>query len=246
VHTPASFVPSEKLLEVLERSQRMGFLGPGPLEPQVAHALGFAEAAESALAGLPPGAVLDLGSGGGLPGLALGERWAEAEVVLLDANERRTSLLEEAVDLLGWRERVSVIRQRAEEAGRVRSLRASFDVVVARSFGPPPVTAECAAPFLRPGGILVVSEPPGGPSRITAPQGACGREAAERWPASGLAMVGLEPAGRFRRRFGYQVIRQVASCPERYPRRVGLVAKRPLYPWSGTPPLGRARTGPDS
>ena len=63
-------------------------------------------------------------------------------------------------------------------------------MVWARSFGSPPVTAECAAPFLEVGGLLVVSEPlrppVSGPSSSQVP-------AADRWPADGLAPLGQEP-----------------------------------------------------
>ncbi len=224
---------SAVLLDVLGRSRELGFLGPGSLKTQVEHALGFAVAAESRLPAGPPRAVLDLGSGGGLPGLVLGERWPEATLVLLDANERRTAFLEEAVDLLAWCERVSVVRDRAEAAGRFPGLRGRFDLVVARSFGPPAVTAECAAPLLRLGGILVVSEPP---EDVEGPVGEERADAAvragshrTRWPASGLALVGMEPLGEYRRRFGYQLIRQEQPCPDRYPRRVGIPTKRPIY-----------------
>lgn len=112
--------------------------------------------------------------------------------------------------------------QRAEEAGRDPELRATFDLVTARGFGPPAVVAECAAPFLRPGGLLVVSEPPAG-------------EAA-RWPAAGLAPLGLEPVGPpLTLEVGsgqtgtYQVLHQRIACPERWPRRTGIPAKRPLF-----------------
>ena len=104
-----------------------------------------------------PARWLDLGSGGGLPGLVLAQHWPDTPAVLLDASERRTAFLSEAVLELGWADRVHVVRARAEEAGSVHSgFRAGFDVVWARSFGSPPVTAECAAPFLKPG------RPPGG------------------------------------------------------------------------------------
>ena len=95
---------------------------------------------------------------------------------------------------------------------------ASFEVVVARSFGAPAVTAECSAPFLATGGIIVVSEPP------DTNQG-------ERWPVEGLGELGLRPAGsfRFRDRFSYQILEKIAETPERYPRRVGIPAKRPLF-----------------
>jgi 16S rRNA (guanine527-N7)-methyltransferase len=108
-------------------------------------------------------------------------------------------------------------------------LRAAFDVVVARSFGPPPVVAECAAPFLRTGGVLVVSEPPVGSGRGSAIDHAELPVPNPRWPAGPLAALGLHPTGLVRNRFGYQVLHQVSVCPERFPRRVGVPAKRPLY-----------------
>jgi 16S rRNA (guanine527-N7)-methyltransferase len=200
---------------VLERSRSLGFIGPGSVRVQAEHAAGFA-----AGPGPPPGRFLDLGSGGGVPGLVLAARWPEADAVLLDAGARRCAFLAEAVDELGLAGRVQVVRARAEEAGRRGDLRGTMDLVTARGFGPPSVTAECGAPFLRVGGRLVVSEPPndddpGPPAR--------------RWPASGLATVGLAPDRTWSEPFHYRSFVAVKACPDRYPRRVGVPGKRPLF-----------------
>jgi 16S rRNA (guanine527-N7)-methyltransferase len=226
----------DALLEVLEESLSRDLLGTMALAEQVDHALGFARAYEVATAGpgtdrgVPsatgPRHWLDLGSGGGLPGLILAQYWPRSEAVLLDSSERRTTFLLEAVQQLGWVGRVQVVRARAEDAGRDLALRAGFDVVWARSFGSPPVTAECAAPFLEPGGLLIVSEPPDAPA---APGLEDETQTAARWPREGLGEVGQEPVLRVRDRFGYQVIRQASPCPERFPRRSGVAGKRPLY-----------------
>ena len=53
--------------------------------------------------------MLDLGSGGGIPGLVLAGRWPEATVVLLDGSQRRTDFLAWAVSELGWSDRVGQI-----------------------------------------------------------------------------------------------------------------------------------------
>ncbi|HEX6237501.1 MAG TPA: RsmG family class I SAM-dependent methyltransferase [Acidimicrobiales bacterium] len=207
---------TDALERVLERSQRLGFLGPGSVRAQWEHAVGFALAAGEA-----PARFLDLGSGGGIPGLVLAVGWPASEGVLLDAGERRCAFLAEAVADLDLDERVSVRRGRAEELARRADLRGSFDLVVARLFGPPAVTAECAAPFLRAGGRLVVSDPPGaGEER---------RGAADRWPPSGLALLGMERERVVEEPFHYQVLVQRRPCPDRYPRRVGVPAKRPLF-----------------
>ena len=164
---------------------------------------------------------MDLGSGGGIPGLVLAQAWPDREGVLLEANRGRAGFLSGVVAGQGWAQRVSVVNQRAETVGHAAGYRGGFSLVVARSFGPPPVTAECAAPLLRPSGILVVSEPPG-----SAPPEDGG---SDRWPEKGLAPLGLVPVGRWQREFGYQIMRQAEPCPARYPRRVGVPAKRPLY-----------------
>ncbi len=212
------------LLQALQRAQQLGFIGEGPLQDHVAHAAGFAEAAASGHG--VPARVLDLGSGGGLPGLVLAHLWPTAGIVLLDSMQRRAELLAEAVTACGLHPRVAVIRERAEVAGRDERLRAAFDLVVARSFGPPAVAAECGAPFLQVGGLLVVSEPPS-PS-VGAGQPAPPQQP-ERWPATALEQLGLRPLGRAGGRFGYQLLMQERPCPPRFPRRTGVPAKRPLY-----------------
>jgi len=206
-------------VEALEQARRLGFLGEEPLEHQVRHSLGFARALASVDAPAP-GSWLDLGSGGGLPGLVLAWHWNRSRAVLLDANLRRTDALQGAIAALDWAGRVRVLRARAEEAGREPEWRRSQQVVVTRSFGPSAVVAECAAPFLEEGGHLVVSEPPARDATEGHP---------DRWPAQPLAELGLRPIHFSQSEFGYQVLVQAHPCPDRFPRRTGVPAKRPLF-----------------
>ena len=208
---------TDELLGLLEESRQRGFLGPGPVEVHLDHARAFVVAAE-----VPPSRALDLGAGGGLPGLVLAAiAWPDARWTFLDAMAKRTAFLREAVDRLGLADRVEVLTERAEVAGRDAEHRGGYDLVVARSFGPPAVVLECAAPLLRPGGRLVVSEPPDA-------------VLAERWPPEGVrAFGGAAPravtAGH-RHEVHLVVIDQHEACPDRYPRRVGVPTKRPLFP----------------
>lgn len=153
------------------------------------------------------GRVVDLGSGGGLPGLPLIAARPDLTWILVDANLRRTTWLRTAVE--GAAE---VRTERAELTGRGH-LRGAVDVVLARSFAAPAVTAECAAPLLRVGGVMWVAEPPS-PSP-------------SRWPAEGLATLGLERQPRTVE--SWQSFVQVTECPSTYPRRVGIPTKRPLF-----------------
>lgn len=140
----------------------------------------------------------------------------DRRLTLLDGGLRRATWLAQAVIDCGLGDRVTVVHRRAEDAGRDATLRERFPLVVSRSFGPPPVTAECAAGLVSVGGSVVVSEPPG--------------DDPGRWPAGPLAEVGLAPGARVRTAVGlYQILEKVGPCPGRFPRRIGVPAKRPLY-----------------
>ena len=205
------------LVPALERSFELGFLGSMPISDQIDHALGFVAILERELDG-PPDSVIDLGTGGGVPGLVLLACWPGSRVVLMDAGERRTEFLQGVID--GWPHPhlAEVLRGRAEELGQRSDLREAFAAVTSRSFGPPAATAEIGSSFLDVGGLMVVSEPPD----ITD---------AARWPADGLGVVGFAPVDTARpgERFGYQVLRKVELLDIRYPRRVGVPVKRPLF-----------------
>jgi 16S rRNA (guanine527-N7)-methyltransferase len=203
---------------MLRRSADLGFLGGMPIQEQIDHALGFVFSIESAL-NRPPVSVLDLGSGGGLPGLVLASCWPESALHLVDSNERRTAFLSWEIETEFPDDRlIEVVHARAEEAARQVRLRDSIEVVTARSFGSPAVTAECGAPFLSMNGLLVVSEPPGD-------------HVVNRWNVAGLAELGVSvrEALRFDDRFGYRILMKTLPTPDRYPRRVGIPTKRPLF-----------------
>ena len=208
------------LSTVLQRSRALGFLGPGPVDAQLGHSAAFIDAWNT-VEPAPPRRVLDLGSGGGLPGLTLISAWPTTPFVLLEASGRRCDFLEEAIRDLACDTRAVVARGRAEALARTE-LRGTFSLVVARGFGPPAVTAECAVGFLEIGGYLAIADSPGAdPSR---------------WPMEPLASLGLAPAARVVHPASITVLRLERSLPESWPRRIGLPAKRPLWrcPTTGT------------
>lgn len=205
---------TDPLVRLLSRSRQRGFLGPGPVEAHIEHALAYTAALEA-----DPSRALDLGAGGGVPGLVLAAlAWPATSWCLLEANQRRAAFLLEAVQSLGLADRVEVVAQRAETAGRAPFRRHRYRVVVARSFGPPSVTAECGAPFLAADGVLVVSEPPAVQRGV-------------RWPPAGLADLGLGPPQAVDAGQGTTLtaLPRTKACPSRYPRRAGIPAKRPLF-----------------
>jgi 16S rRNA (guanine527-N7)-methyltransferase len=126
-----------------------------------------------ALAGVA-GTVVDLGSGGGVPGLVIADARPDLHVVLLDRRTSRTDHLRRLVGRLGFAGRVEVLALDAAAAPP-----GIAEAVVARGFGSPASTLRAATPLLRPCGLVVVSEPP--------PDGRGG----ERWPTALLAELAL-------------------------------------------------------
>ena len=163
----------QALLDALASLRDYGALGEQSLPQAIAHADAF-------VAAIPAGCrrLIDLGSGGGLPGLVLACRLPEVAVVLTDRRERRTDLLRRACARLGLTERVTVVTGDVARLSQRAELSASFNVVTARSFGPPLWTLTCARPFLAESGVVIVSEPPDS-------------DVADRWPESEVAELGL-------------------------------------------------------
>ena len=143
---------------------------------------------------------MDVGSGGGAPGIPLAVASPEQEFVLLEAQERKCAFLREHVP-----PNARVVRGRAEEqeldwAG----------CALAKALAPPPVAAEWCLPLVRPGGAVVLWV------------GSSVEPAAVETVARRLAAA-LEDAPD-----GFIVLRKLGSTPEGFPRRPGIARKRPL------------------
>ena len=147
------------LLAALVESQRLGMLGRLPVADVVAHS----EAFVGALVGVTA-TVVDLGTGGGVPGLVIAWRRPDLSLVLADRRTTRTDHVSRLVHRLALADRVRVIAAEAATLPR-RLADTAIGAVVARGYGPPERVVHDAVPLLAPGGLLVVSEPPTGTAR---------------------------------------------------------------------------------
>jgi 16S rRNA (guanine527-N7)-methyltransferase len=146
------------------------------------------------------GPIVDVGSGGGVPGIPLALAFPHLEVTLLEANGRKCDFLRE------WAPpNAHVVQGRAEEQPTD-----SFAVAVAKALAPPPVAAEWCLPLVRPDGAVVLWVGP------TADVARVGRVAEQ---------LGGELTDD---RDGLLVLRKVRATPEGFPRRTGVARKRPL------------------
>ncbi len=146
------------------------------------------------------GPVVDVGSGGGAPGIPLAYALPDREFVLLEAQERKCVFLREHAP-----PNARVVRGRAEEQGVDWA-----GCVVAKALAPPPVAAEWCLPLARPDGAVVLWV---GPSA----------------DASRVVRVAEQLAGRLEDSPpGFFVLRKIAATPQGFPRRPGVARKRPL------------------
>jgi 16S rRNA (guanine527-N7)-methyltransferase len=146
------------------------------------------------------GPIVDVGSGGGVPGIPLAVSLPDREVTLLEAIGRKCDFLREWAPA-----NVRVVQGRAEEQETD-----TYGVAVAKALAKPPVAAEWCLPLVRTGGAVVLWV---GPSAD-----------AER-VARVAEQVGGEVAEA---RDGLMVLRKVRATPAGFPRRAGVASKRPL------------------
>jgi 16S rRNA (guanine527-N7)-methyltransferase len=167
------------------------------------------------------GRIADLGAGAGLPGLVLAIALPEAEVTLVESVGKKCAWMQQTAEALRL-ENVRIACVRVEELDD-----APFDVVTARALGALAVVCEYAAPLLREGGVLVAWK-----GAVGEVEEADGLAAARELGLERETVLPVQPyAGSERRTL--HVFRKVAPTPERYPRRAGMAAKRPLTARSG-------------
>lgn len=164
------------------------------------------------------GALADLGSGAGVPGIPLAIALARTQVTLIEGNGRKCAFMRSAATELGL-SNVEVVHGRAETwfDGMNR-----MDVVTARALGPLDVVAEYAAPLLRQDGMLVAWRGQRDPE-----DEAAGARAAQLLGMSMKEPLRVEPyKGALNRHL--HVLVKMQSTPTRFPRRDGVARKRPL------------------
>jgi 16S rRNA (guanine527-N7)-methyltransferase len=169
---------------------------------------------------LAPGRALDLGSGGGVPGIVLALARPDVSWTLLDSVRKKADAMRGFVAALGLRN-VGVIAERAETLGRDLAQRERFDVVAARACAPLPVLAEYALPLIRVGGALVAWK-----GSVPADELRAGGTAAAQLGGGEpeVKPTGFEALGDH----SFVVVAKLRATPDRFPRRPGEPARRPL------------------
>jgi len=166
-------------------------------------------------------ALVDIGSGGGFPGLPLAVCLPEAAVTLLEATGKKCAFLTECGERLGLHN-LTVRKLRAEEAGRVPALRGGFDLAAARAVAGLPALLEYALPLLKTGGRLLAYKGADYEREIAA----AGKALEILGGSVAAAHHFLLPQSREQRHI-VEIVKEKPT-PDLYPRRPGLPGKKPL------------------
>jgi 16S rRNA (guanine527-N7)-methyltransferase len=165
--------------------------------------------------------VVDVGTGAGLPGIPLKIVFPDIKLVMLEATAKKADFLRHIVPKLGL-ENVEVVVGRAEEIGHQAEYRESFDLALSRAVAPLPTLVELALPFCAVDGSFIAQK-----------KGAIYEEVDRATKAISLLGGRLKETKRvdlaqFADERYLVIIDKLSPTPEKYPRRPGLPAKRPL------------------
>ena len=169
----------------------------------------------------PQASIVDVGTGGGFPGLALAIYWPSWRITLLDSVGKKTAFLERCVQELNLTN-VRVVTGRAEEYAAHAGSQA-FGIAVARAVAPTPTLIEYCAPLVRAVGRIVLYKNGDQNHEVS--------EAQRVAPLLGCSVGGVHPVapdvGVGDDRFLIEIVKK-RRTPEGFPRRTGLAKHQPL------------------
>ncbi len=164
--------------------------------------------------------VMDLGTGGGLPGLALAMARPDLHFVLVDAREKKVKAVQEIVRELGLGN-VKAVAARAEQLAHSKEYREKMDAITARALAPLPTLLEYAAGFLKRGGWLYAWKSKDYLDELSLSKRAQEILGVKFEKAHSYSL----PSGEDRVIMAFQ---KVAATPAQYPRRPNLPQQKPL------------------
>ena len=163
--------------------------------------------------------ILDLGTGGGFPGLPLAIACPEKEFFLLDSVAKKLKVVAAAVSEFGL-SNVDVLNMRAEDLAKWPAYRESFDAVVSRAVANMSTLSEYCLPFVKKGGYFIAYTTEDAEGEIAA-------------AGKAIKLLGGEPVKTVPYESGssghvFAIVKKTGTTPPKYPRKAGLPAKDPL------------------
>ncbi len=174
---------------------------------------------------LPSNKIVDIGTGGGFPGIPLAIVFPEKEFVLVDSLKKRLRIIDEGAEFLGL-DNVTTVHGRAEDVGRNPQYRDSFDIAISRAVANMSVLSELCLPLVKPTGHFIAYKGPEAykelelsTSAISILKGNVNQVYKPEWQES-VEGGSLEHV--------LVLIEKIGKTPKNYPRKAGVPSKEPL------------------
>jgi 16S rRNA (guanine527-N7)-methyltransferase len=208
--------------ELMEWNQKINLTSiTDPREVQIKHFLDSLSVYSALKQPIDNRRFLDVGAGGGFPGLPLKIAFPAIKLVLLEATAKKTTFLRHLTQKLGFDD-VDILSGRAEEVSRQSQYREQFDIVLCRAVAQLPVIAELTLPFCAIGGRLIAQKKGDISTEIDR-----ATKAIETLGGSQPLVKRIELEGLADERY-LVIANKIAPTPDKYPRRPGIPAKRPI------------------
>ena len=165
------------------------------------------------------GTVLDMGTGGGFPGLPLAAACPDKSFVLTDAIGKKLKVVDDVAAQLGL-SNVRTVHSRAEDLGHMPEYREQFDLVVSRAVADLSVLAEYCLPLVKQGGCFIAYKTDAAAEETEAAKPAIGKLGGR---LADIRPDGIEGSGHV-----FVVIEKRSATPKAYPRKAGTPSKKPL------------------
>ena len=165
--------------------------------------------------------VIDVGTGGGFPGIPLAVYAPEKHFTLLDSLNKRLKIIDELAGELGIKN-ITLVHGRAEDAARAKEHREKYDLCVSRAVSNLATLSEYCLPFIKGGGYLLAYKGPGAEEEV--------KEAAKALKTLGGSLVDIRETSMEEYGLDHRilVIKKVRNTPKAYPRKAGTPLKEPL------------------
>lgn len=165
--------------------------------------------------------VIDIGIGGGFPGIPIIIECPNFRLCAVDSVAKKLEFVRLLADKLGLSDRIEVIAARAEELSRDPAKREAFDLAVTRAVARTSVICEYCLPFVKVGGYFVAYKAKNIEEELDEAQNAISTLGGEVIKTVKYTLSGAEERSLV-------LIKKVGPTPDKYPRKVGVPAKKPL------------------
>lgn len=165
--------------------------------------------------------VIDVGTGGGFPGIPLAVYAPEKHFTLLDSLNKRLKIIDELAGELEIKN-ITLAHGRAEDAARAKEHREKYDLCVSRAVSNLATLSEYCLPFIKVGGYLLAYKGPGAEEEV--------KEAAKALKILGGSLIDIRETSMEEYGLDHRilVIKKVRNTPKAYPRKAGTPLKEPL------------------